>query len=520
MYFRFVSILTMLLITASAIAQESISDNQDGHTVFYYPNGNISSEGHLVEGKPDGYWKSYYEDGTLKAEGNRRFFLLDSIWTFYFPDGKVSQKISYRNDLRNGYTINYDYRYDSDSVKHHYKSSKILYLNGKREGLSFYYDYDSRLKYSYNYRNDKRSGRGKEYNQDSVVISLFEYFDSYLISRVQINRLDNSGNKQGKWIEFHPNGNKKLEKHYLNNKLHGLYIEYDLGENKIREKLYHEGEIYVPAEEDTEIELLAEIKTAFYPDGTIQFQGAFIDSIPVGIHREFEKDGSVITAKEYNREGLLVGEGLFDENGLRTGKWKLYDIYYQYVYAEGNYLNGKKQGVWIYYYPDKTTEQQGAYNEDRPEGEWIWYYRNGKIKREENYSYGKLEGEYTEYDIEGNIVLKGEYFDGARQGEWYYNVGNVTKKGSYEAGARSGVWKYEYNNTGNLFFEGKFNNGDPDGTHKYYYNNRSIRLIAEYRMGNMHGNWREFTEDGNLWITRTFRNNELTRVDGNRIRNR
>lgn len=512
-----VKIILLLVLFKSLIAI-SQNDQHKEYTVFKYPNGNISSEGYLVDGKPDGFWRSYYEDGTLKAEGNRRFFMLDSVWNFYFPDGNLSQKIYYRNDLRNGYTINFDYYYDKDSIKIYYKKSKILYLNGSREGLSYFYDKNSNLKYTYNFRNDKKHGRGKEYNQNGVVITLFDYNNSYLINRTLINRTDHTGAKQGKWIEFHPNGNKKIEKHFRDNKLHGKYIIYDLSENIIEERLYENGEIYVPIEEEEEIiELKAEIITEYHPNGSLKFQGAFIDTIPVGIHREFDNKGNVKVSKEYDREGVLIGKGLFDENGLRTGEWKLFDRFYNYFYGKGNFLEGKKHGNWVYYYPDGTVEQTGRYNMDNPEDEWLWYFPNGELRREESYLRGKREGSYVEYNREGGIVLKGEYFDGVRQGEWYYNVGNITKIGSYEIGARDGYWKYIYNDTGNKSFEGNFVNGDPDGAHKYYYSNGTLRLLANYRMGEKHSHWRKYNPDGSLFITHTYERNQLVRVDGRRI---
>jgi len=47
----------VLMIQMTVLAQGEINPN--GYNVFYYPNGNISSEGYLVDGKPDGYWKAY-----------------------------------------------------------------------------------------------------------------------------------------------------------------------------------------------------------------------------------------------------------------------------------------------------------------------------------------------------------------------------------------------------------------------------------------------------------------------------
>lgn len=55
----------------------------NGFNRFYHPDGKVSSEGMMRDGKPDGYWKTYWENGTLKSEGNRRNFELDSIWSFY-----------------------------------------------------------------------------------------------------------------------------------------------------------------------------------------------------------------------------------------------------------------------------------------------------------------------------------------------------------------------------------------------------------------------------------------------------
>jgi len=82
---RIAVFLISLLFSVSLSAQ--IQEDKQFST-FNFPNGNKSSEGFLVNGKPDGYWKTYYENGNLKSEGNRKNFELDSIWKFYYPDGK------------------------------------------------------------------------------------------------------------------------------------------------------------------------------------------------------------------------------------------------------------------------------------------------------------------------------------------------------------------------------------------------------------------------------------------------
>lgn len=495
------------------IAQDTYPD---GNTIYYYPNGQVSAEGVLREGKPDGYWKNYYEDGTPKSEGNRKFFELDSIWKFYNPDGEVSNTITYRQDKKNGFTFNYEFYYKEDSSKQYYLFSRELFVNGLREGLSHYYDMDGKLKYTFSYKSDKRNGDGKEYAKDSTVITLYKYYNGYEVETIKINRKDDYGKKQGHWIVFYPNGNKNTEYNYLNGVLHGYFREYDINGKILNEKRFVNGELFVPKEED-EIRLKAEIKKSYYSDGTIQYEGAFIDTVPVGIHKEFDKTGKIIIAKEYTSQGELLGQGLFDQNGKRTGTWKLFDAYNTYYFAEGNYLNGLKDGKWIFQYPDGKIELEGYFNEDKPDREWLWMYPNGAKKREEVYLYGKREGAYVEYDSTGNIVLKGEYFDDARTGEWLYQVGDLVEKGEYELGEKIGTWKHYYTEPEQVRFIGKFKNGDPDGVHKWFYPNGIVELTGEYRIGKKHKDWKKFNEDGSPYMTFTYRNDKLIKIDGRNL---
>jgi len=507
--------IVIFLLTVSAIFAQEIKP--DGFNRFYYPNGNVSAEGNMRDGKPDGYWKNYYEDGTLKSEGNRLYFELDSIWKFYNVDGKLTTEITYRQDLKNGYTTSYDFYYTNDSAKIYYKSSKELYLNGLREGMSFYYNINGLLKYTFLYKQDRRSGEGREYDKDSLVITLLNHYNGYLIETIRINRKDDSGLKQGKWMAFYSNGNKKTEYTYFNGLLHGVYREFDQNGKIISEKKYVNGEVYVPREED-EIKLKAVVKKSYFPDGTLQYEGAFVDDVPVGIHKEYNEQGKLITAREYTQEGLVLGEGLFDENGLRTGNWKLYDPYLNYYFSEGSYLNGKKDGQWTYFYPNGRKEQDGFYSEDKPDREWIWFYETGIKKREEVYVFGKREGPYTEYDSVENVILKGEYFDDVRVGDWYYQVGDITEKGGYDLGEKNGDWKLYYNFIDKLRFAGEFKNGDAIGMHKWYYPDGKVELAGEYRAGKKHKDWKKFNEDGSLYMTFTYRNDELVKIDGKNLK--
>ena len=91
---RVVLFYFLFFFTGSMMGQD-IATVIDSVVRFYYPNGTLSSEGVMREGKPDGYWKSYHENGNIKSEGNRKRFVLDSLWKFYNSTGILILEISY-----------------------------------------------------------------------------------------------------------------------------------------------------------------------------------------------------------------------------------------------------------------------------------------------------------------------------------------------------------------------------------------------------------------------------------------
>jgi len=98
---RHISLLIIISLPVVILAQSNTSE--DGYKVFSYPNGSVSSEGYMRDGKPDGYWKSYWVTGVIKSEGKRRNFLLDSVWVFYTQTGDTLEKIDYMLGKKSGY---------------------------------------------------------------------------------------------------------------------------------------------------------------------------------------------------------------------------------------------------------------------------------------------------------------------------------------------------------------------------------------------------------------------------------
>ena len=488
-------------------------DVEDGPVKIYYPNGQVSSEGFVKDGKPDGYWKTYYVTGILKSEGKRTNFLLDSTWNFFNHSGDLVEVINYQFGRRSGYTYTYDYN-NPDLPGKKTLVAKELYINDKREGESYYYYNTGELKEVVFFSEGKKEGYAKEFDRDSAVITLKQYKDNYLISRERINRKDEKGFKQGTYKTFYEDGSVNRELNYLDDELHGYFREYDESGILLQTLRYERGAII--EEIDEEAKEIIDFRRTFDDQGRIIFSGGYREGIPIGIHRFFDTTGTVINSFIYNERGVKISEGIVDEQGRRKGEWKDFYITGE-LRARGNYSNNRRTGDWIYYFQNGGIEQKGRFLNGRFDGEWLWYYDTGEIWREETYFNGSEDGYAVEYSRSGEIIAAGNYINGEKDGEWTHVVGDHKEVGNYISGLREDKWTYYYED-GSKKFEGNYVRGLPDGKQFYYYKNGIIQEEQYYNSGIRERIWRKYDELGNVQISIVYRANKEIRIDGVRIR--
>ena len=202
---RYISLLVFICYALMPVLGQTGEKISDGYQVFKYPNGSISGEGLIRNGKPDGFWKSYYVTGVKKSEGKRTNFLLDSIWVFYDQSGDTLEKINFLYGKKNGYY----FKYKKDPAEGLYVWSRELFAGDRKEGTGYFYFPDGKIKQTISYNNGKKEGLSKEYDQKGVVITLMEYSNDFLVSREKINRTDNNGLKQGVWKDCQRNMTRK-----------------------------------------------------------------------------------------------------------------------------------------------------------------------------------------------------------------------------------------------------------------------------------------------------------------------
>jgi len=501
-------LIFVFLICYISSAQEN-GALKDCYQIFKYPNGAISSEGLIKNGKPEGFWKSFYVTGIKKAEGKRTNFLLDSIWVFYDQAGDTTEKINYLYGKKNGWY----FKYKKDPSKGVYIWSKELFAADMKEGTAFLYFPEGKVQQTFNYNSGKKEGLSKEYDKEGKIITLFEYSNDFLVSRERINRTDNNGLKQGDWKEFYPNGAIKSERTFKDDLIHGYYKEYDIRGKLVLTMLYENGAIVKSKVED---EPDIEIVNKHDQDGTLIYSGPYRNKIPVGVHREYGKDRKVTNSFIYNDNGLLLAEGIVDEGGKYNGKWK--DLFSNgKVQAEGQYTDSRRSGQWKFYNISGKVEQTGSYNNGRPDGLWNWYYENGALLKEEEYFQGQRDGSSTEYSADGVIIAQGQYSDGEKNGEWKLKSGDLTEEGKYITGLKDGIWKSYYSN-GKLKFKGNFVQGNPDGQQILYYENGKTKEEQYFQMGIRQKTWKKFNEEGAPVLVISYKDDVEISINGVRIK--
>ena len=197
------------------VHREYTEDKAVVKTREFNESGNVVSQGVMDEkGLKNESWKFYFPNGNVRSEGEFRANLRVGEWKFFYPDGKLEQTGSYRNGLTDGLWTWY------------YEDGSILreenYYRGKEDGPSVEYDREGNIIAQGEYIEGNREGEWVFNVGDQVEKGSFTY-----------------GLKDGLWIHYYPNGKKSFEGRFVQgreNGKHRLYFE----NGKLKEDQYWE----------------------------------------------------------------------------------------------------------------------------------------------------------------------------------------------------------------------------------------------------------------------------------------
>jgi len=494
----------MFFLCANFAVADDTTKVKNGFVQFFHPNGKVSSEGTLQDGKPNGYWKTYYPTGILKSEGNRLNMQLDSVWKFYNEKGALLSSFSYQLGKKNGFKRTFDPDSNKLLLEEHF-------VNDIKQGFTFFYKNNIKYK-QVPFIDGKENGLGKEFNKDETIITLTTYKNGFVGREEKINRTDRLGKKNGVHKSFFENTDKeKIVCTYSDDKLNGYLKEFNLKGDLMRTEKWIDGVLQINPKELVRLDT----KKEYYPDGRLKASGTSKQGVLEGVMRYYDEEGKVNASKFY-KNGDVIAEGIYDERGLQQGPWKEFYTTGE-LKAEGVYEMGKKIGAWKYYHQNGKQEQLGKYIKGKPDGAWKWYYESGNILREETFEKGTPVEEMREYSDSGKVIAKGSYLDGEPDGFWFLEDNDFREEGTYKAGVKYDDWKYFYLSTGKLQHKGKYVEGQENGKHVYYYDNGRVSEEGEFILGQREGKWKHLDLEGNIISTTIYKSGEEMKIDGMNI---
>jgi antitoxin component YwqK of YwqJK toxin-antitoxin module len=147
------------------------------------------------------------------------------------------------------------------------------------------------------------------------------------------------------------------------------------------------------------------------------------------------------------------------------------------------------------------------------------YYPNGKIMERAQKANGNLHGTYIRYFENGIISIQGSYENGKQSGEWTQNYqdGNIGRKIRFENGQATYLQEYRY---GKVVQEGSVLNDKKHGEWKLYFITEDYlfkngppktRVIEHYENDALHGEHKEFHEDGSVSRITDYNEGKITR---------
>ncbi len=209
----------------------------------------------------------------------------------------------------------------------------------------------------------------------------------------------------------------------------------------------------------------------------------------------------------------FMPEGKEDENDLRQGFWKDYEVILDYnvsisegvpkqqfgyylFYAEGKFVDGKRQGPWKFYViEDKTFKHF--------------------LNKEVSFVNGEMEGVCKHYFPSGKLASTDFRVAGQVEGEakWYYENGKIKGTTQHKHNLRDGKSVYYYP-SGKLHYEIDYVNDSLDGKWTAYYENGKVQETESYVKDAIHGTYKYFYENGQLWIEKEHLYGRLMNVKG------
>lgn len=200
----------------------------------------------------------------------------------------------------------------------------------------------------------------------------------------EYNRTDSKGRRQGVWMDFYANGQKRYEGEFKNGKAKGEFRYYDeQGNLKATNTFDKSGE--------------KALNKTYAPNGRMVATGYYVNQKKEGEWKYYDKDSGQLLLAEENKDGKVEG-------------WsRLYNPSNGVLAEETQYVNGVPEGVCRKYSDTGVLIMECQYRSGLLEGPAKTYYPNTALKEEGQYAKGEKAGQWKTYNEEGDLISVDSY---------------------------------------------------------------------------------------------------------------
>jgi antitoxin component YwqK of YwqJK toxin-antitoxin module len=414
------------------------NEKRVGRWLHLHINGEKSAEGmYNAAGKKVGIWKYYRDNGKAKSVENmdtgevtvysekevkaEHFFLKDDkidgqAETFY-RNGERNSLIPYVAGVREGKQTDY---HENGVV-----GATYSYVQGKINGPYEFFHPNGKLRIRATFKDDYYNGKYEEYYSNGALSSTGQYSAGQPVGEWKYYYRNGKlsyggmytpkGNATGEWTYYDYTGMMTEKRRFdSEGRYDGESIEYEDGKQKYL-WVYKKGSC---------------IKhTSFSPEGKVIFSAG--------------NNNGTFYAKVYSSDGVLLREGNYVQ-GKIDGLWKYYTRYgkitreYHYMdnqlhgsaidyfvtgakQVEVNFEAGEQNGKFVRYLRSGVVEQEGWYDAGTPEQQWLSYYPDGSLRSDDYFIGGKETGYSDHYAVDGKLYLKVFHDGEAIDHQMFYN---------------------------------------------------------------------------------------------------
>lgn len=181
-------------------------------------------------------------------------------------------------------------------------------------------------------------------------------------------------------------------------------------------------------------------------NGRLIYEGNFKDGKPIGEWKRFHEGGQVKVVINYSQESDSAFTQLFDKFGKKM--------------AEGNYLNQKKEGNWIYFSGNRKVAEE-YFHRDLKNGPSLKYFDSGELMENTDWVNGTQEGKYQVFYKTGQPYMQCNMMNNQRHGLCLVHSqnGKLEMEANYKNNLRHGDWKY-YDEHGKFSYALNYSEGE------------------------------------------------------------